>query len=94
MNRQRLWLVLLVLTTATTGAATAAPQREGPRRQDAAEVRLTGEVTEIHAPRVFSVRERAGSGREVMVLAPRPLRPGFVGATVTVEGALRRLTDA
>lgn len=95
MNRQRMWLFVLVLLTLAPVGTTHAGQRERqPPRQQPAELRLVGEVTEIHAARVFTVREGAGTGREVLVLAPRALRPGFVGATVTVEGTLRRLTDA
>lgn len=95
MKRQRMWLfVLVLLTFGTTDHARANQRDRQPPRQQAAELRLVGEVTEIHAARVFTVRERAGAGRELLVLAPRALRPGFVGATVTVEGTLRRLTDA
>jgi hypothetical protein len=93
MKRQRVWFCVLVVTTlATAGIPGAAEHSAQPSRQAPAEVRLTGEVTEIHAARVFTVRER-GDGRELLVLAPRPLRPGFVGATVTVVGTLRRLSD-
>jgi hypothetical protein len=95
MKRQPVWLpVLVLLTLGTAGDVRAAAQRDTQStRPQPVEVRLTGEVTEIHASRVFTVRER-GDGRELLVLAPRPLQPGFVGATVTVEGTLRRLTDA
>ena len=92
MERQRVWLVVLVLLT--PGAVVGSEQRDrgaAPRQGD---LRVTGEVVQIHAPRVFTIRETAGAERELLVLAPRALAPGFVGATVTVEDTLRRFTDA
>ena len=101
MERQRVWLVFLALLTLGTSLGTRAEQRgdqSAPQRQPASprggELKLTGEVLEIHAPRGFTVRERTGAQRELLVYAPRALSPGFVGATTTIEGTLRRLTEA
>jgi hypothetical protein len=96
MERQRVWLIFLGLMTA--GAAVQAEQRALAAPQQAtrpprAELRLTGHVVQIYAPRVFTVREGAGAERELLVLTPRALKL-FVGATVTVEGVLRRLNEA
>lgn len=100
MTRQRVWLLFLALLTIGSFAGIqgdqrpAAPQPEPPT-QPGAQLRLTGEVVDILAPRVFTIREgTGGADREWLVLAPRALSPGFVGATVTVEGSPRRFTDA
>ena len=67
--------------------STARPQ---PRAELTA---LTGRVTQIHAPRLFTV-QRTTDQRELLVFAPRELSPEFSGATVSVEGTVRRFTDA
>ena len=97
MKRHRVWLVVLALLIFGNFASIGASQREKPTpptAQPGGLSKLTGEVVDIHGPRVFTMRERAGTGREWVVLAPRPLTSGFKGATVTVEGTVRRLSDA
>jgi hypothetical protein len=54
---------------------------------------VRGRVTEIHSPRLFSIRD-AEAERDLVVLAPRALSPAVVGATVRVEGAMRRVGAA
>lgn len=51
---------------------------------------VTGRVTEIHAPQLFSLRESEEGGRDVLVLVPRTVSSAIVGASVRVEGAMRR----
>lgn len=92
-----LFLVLLMIG-GSAGPSAARQDRSSPQPQpqvrEGRELRLTGEVVQIHAPRVFTVREREGAERELLVVSPRPLRSGFVGATVVVEGTLRRFSEA
>lgn len=101
MKQQRVWLVVLALLICGNYASTGARQRDDlsasqaqPTTQTGSYVKLTGQVVDIHGPRVFTIREGAGTGREWVVLAPRALSPGFKGATVTVEGTVRRISDA
>ena len=96
MKRHGVRFVVLALLIYGNFASIGAAQREKPTpptAQPGGLTKLTGEVVDIHGPRVFTIRERAGTGREWVVLAPRPLSPGFKGATVTVEGTVRRLSE-
>ena len=85
MRTQLIWTALATMLCAAIAGAQTGP--------DAATGHLvvTGRVVEIHAPRLFSIREAEGAGRVWLVLAPRPLSPAVAGATVRVEGRLRRL---
>lgn len=65
-----------------------------PSRQRAGQVLAAGRVVEVHGRRVFTMRETEGDGREWLVIAPRPLSPGMTGATVRVEGTVRRVSAA
>lgn len=100
MKRQRMCRLVLVLLMFGGSASSSAGQQERPTprqqaaRPDQRDVRLTGEVLHVHAPRVFTVRERGEEARELLVLSPRPLKSGFAGATVIVEGTLRRFREA
>ncbi len=87
MTLQALSVALVGLLT-LSGDVPIQP-RESPNR-----VTVTGRVVEVYAGGLFTIREEAPGGRELVVLAPRPLSPALAGANVRVEGALRRLTPA
>ena len=101
MKRFRSGLAIFaVLAVATAAVASDKQQRRqppppsSPRPQQRADLlALTGRVTQIHAPRLFTV-QRTTDQRELLVLSPRELSPEFSGATVNVEGTLRRFADA
>ena len=85
MQHQPRWSLLLSLMAIAVFAVSAA-------RADA-QTRTGGRIVRIHAPRLFTIQD-ADSGRELLVLAPRPVSSAVVGATVVVEGTMRRLVAA
>lgn len=97
---QRLWIALATAlalvwgSPAVAGQAgrTGSGQQKPPPSRDQLIVR--GSLVEIHAPRVFTMREGMPAGRELLVLAPRTLSGAVAGGTVVVEGDLRRLDAA
>lgn len=90
------WLRTTLLSLFVALPAGPMAAREGPQgttAQPRDQLVITGEVVRIHAPRIFTIREEA-SGREWLVLAPRPLLPAMEGGTVRVGGTLRRVDAA
>jgi hypothetical protein len=88
-----------LLSVATVCPASGAAGDRGAREAQTpdpatrrAEITVTGRATEIHGRRLFTIREE--SGRELLVLTPRPLSPAVGDATIRIEGVLRRLDDA
>jgi hypothetical protein len=51
-------------------------------------------VQAVHAPRLFTVEDRLGSRRDVLVIAPDARATPAVGATVEAHGLIRRLEQA
>ena len=89
MKPQPLRFALIgALVLGVTGSTPAQP------RDTANQLELTGRVVELHAPRLFTVREADPRSREILVLSPRPLSPALKGANVRIIGTMRRLTDA
>jgi hypothetical protein len=97
VNGQRLWIALATVfalgsgppaVAGQTGISGSEQQKPSPSRT---QLIVKGRIVEIHAPRVFTVREGPPAGRELLVLAPRPLSDKVAGGTVVVEGQLRRL---
>jgi hypothetical protein len=92
--------VLTILNPAERGAAavsqtpvrSSASQEQTQRRAPGTTV-ITGRVREMFAARLFSLRPD-DDGREVLVLAPRPLSPAMIGARLRVAGSLRRVGEA
>jgi hypothetical protein len=96
MTNRTLWIAALGLLLAGGGRAVSAQQTASSSAAQARRepVVVSGRVTEIHAPRLFTLRESEGD-REVVVLTPRALSPALAqGATVRVEGAMRRVDAA
>jgi hypothetical protein len=96
MTNKTLWIALLGLLLAGGERAVSAQQTTSSSAAQARRepVVVSGQVTEIHAPRLFTLRESEGK-REVVVLTPRALSPALAqGATVRVEGAMRRVDAA
>jgi hypothetical protein len=50
-------------------------------------------VQAVHAPRLFTVEDRVGPGRDVLVIAPDARATPAVGATVEAHGLIRRLEE-
>jgi hypothetical protein len=55
---------------------------------------VRGRVQAVHAPRLFTVEDRLGPGRDVLVVAPDARATPAVGATVEAHGVMRRLEDS
>ena len=97
MKRGRLWIALFGVLL---GGVRAPAHVEQSRRSTESDPQIpktqhgrlvvTGRVAEIHTPRLFSMRDAERGGRELLVLAPRPLSPDVVGAEVKVEGRFGR----
>jgi hypothetical protein len=102
MSRLAFWIAsgAVVFTCAATegsvirSASSAVPSDQTATGAPAGQLIVTGRVAEIHSPRLFTVRETEGAGRQVLVLAPRNVSPAIVGAGVRVEGTLRRFDAA
>ncbi|HSL22279.1 MAG TPA: hypothetical protein VK886_12145 [Vicinamibacterales bacterium] len=110
METRRLWSVVWAVGLLMAGVASAAPDghpgaaaeqatssakaRQQPSRARGGQVVAAGRVIDVHGRRVFTMREAEGDGRELVVIAPRPLSPAMAGATVRVEGTLRRISAA
>lgn len=87
MRLQSLGIALVAMLGLTAEVPTFAQPR-----QSSTQLVVTGRVIRVDTPRLFAIRELEGGGRELIVLAPRALSPAVEGATVRVEGTLRRLT--
>jgi hypothetical protein len=53
-----------------------------------------GRVTEIHAPRLFTIKGTNAPGGELLVLTPRALSTPLTSTTVEVRGVVGRFTEA
>lgn len=95
MKQRQGWIawscVLMLGLSSVASAQQAGSTAQAEARRGA--VVVSGRVIEISAPRLFSLRD-AEEGREVLVLAPRPLSPDVKDAIVRVEGIFRRLDAA
>jgi hypothetical protein len=96
METQRVLLVLPALLTVMAVAAPQAAQAPGsspPRERPGTDATVVGRIVAIHAPRLFTVRER-DVDREIPVIAPRALPPVSVGARVAFGGVLFQFGEA
>jgi hypothetical protein len=91
MTRHRLWAALSIgLIGPWHGQDIRAIQ---PQPDIGAVVVARGRVTQVHAPRLFTI-EDTHAGRDVLVITPRALSTPLVKTTVEVRGEVRRFAEA
>ena len=100
MKRHGLWLVLTTSLLVWPSIDVFAQEGEGsPSVREASRGRVgdhrivRGRVQAVHAPRLFTVEDRIGPGRDVLVIAPDARATPAVGATVEAYGLIRRLEE-
>lgn len=100
MQRHGLWILLMIALLVGPSVDVSAQEGEGSATvRESARTRIgdhrvvRGRVKAVHAPRLFTVEERAGSGRDVLVIAPDARATPAVGAAVEAHGRIRRLEE-
>jgi hypothetical protein len=92
MTRHRLWVSLSIgLIGSWHGQDIRAVQ---PQPDIGAVVVARGRVTQVHAPRLFTIEDTHADGRDVLVMTPRALSTPLVKTTVEVRGEVRRFAEA
>jgi hypothetical protein len=109
MQRHWLWIGLLSIVLFGPPFVSGAEQAGGPprvpskdssraaeqaRTESGEQLIIRGPVTQVHAPRLFTVEHGIGDDREVLVLAPRAISTPVRGAIVEVGGVLRSFEEA
>src|SRR5262249_12479911 len=89
MPRHGLWILRMIALVVGPSVDVSAQEGEGSATvRESARTRIgdhrvvRGRVKAVHAPRLFTVEERAGSGRDVLVIAPDARATPAVGAAV------------
>jgi hypothetical protein len=82
-------LTSLVLASAAGIAASSSPQQQRPGEQLIAR----GQITQVHAARLFTMQSDVAGEPEVLVIPPRPVSISLAGSNVEVRGVLRRMNS-